>query len=101
MLTKINLGTRQNPIEREFLQLLFVEMACPYKYCVIGRQGFIASSTDGTKWRQATSGTVEDLKEISYRDGFWRVKGDKLSMVSRDTITWSFKEALGDEFPIF
>jgi hypothetical protein len=59
-------------------------------YVVVGQSGTILTSTDGTTWSSQTSGTTQNLKDVTYSNNlFITVGGNGTILTSTDGITWT------------
>ena len=59
-------------------------------FVVVGEDGIIFTSSDGNSWTERTSGTSEDLYEVTYGNGLFVVVGENGTIItSPDEYFWT------------
>lgn len=62
---------------------------------VVGDEGVILTSTDGTNWVSQTSPTTSNLNKVIYTDKFIAVGDNSTIITSNDAITWERYSTIG------
>ena len=68
----------------------------------VGEDGTILTSSDGNSWTERTSGTSEDLYEVTYGNGLFVTVGRGTIITSTDGTTWTERDSgtSGDLFGV-
>ena len=68
------------------------------KFVLVGNSGTIFTSSDGTSWKNRTSGTANNLTGITYGNNTFVTVGDNGTILtSSDGTTWTNKKSLRDD----
>jgi hypothetical protein len=66
-------------------------------FVVVGENGTILTSDNGTEWTARTSGTTENLNRVAYGDGLYIVVGENATYkYSDNTSSWSESRSAGN-----
>lgn len=65
-------------------------------FYVLGGYGYMATSSDGVKWKVVTSRPLQYIKDITFGDGIWVAVGGTAISTSEDGVFWTLQYTTSD-----